>query len=283
MEISDLKNITQDELFNTFQQAFADYEVQLDKKALFDMLKRRGFYPALSFGAFEANTCVSFTCNGVGDFYGKLMAYDTGTGTLKDYRGKGLATRVFEHAIPLLKDFGIHHYLLEVLQHNTDAVSVYTKLGFEVTREFYYFRTQLSDIDTHAKPFESLYSIEEIDINNCHFITGFWDFEPSWQNSINAINRSIDDFICLGFFIEERLVGYGVFEPSTGDITQIAVDRGYRRKGIGSILFQKLLSYNQQSTVKIVNTDIHCTSINGFLQSKNIAPAGKQFEMIKNL
>lgn len=145
MEIRSLGNTSFDELFEAFERAFADYEMQLDKAEHVAMLKRRGFDPKLSFAAFDGDKIVSFTCNGIGDFHGIPMAYDTGTGTLKDYRGRGLATRIFEYSIPYLREAGIKEYLLEVLQHNTGAVSVYRKLGFEVTREFYYFRREWAD------------------------------------------------------------------------------------------------------------------------------------------
>lgn len=140
MEIKSLINTSYDDLFEAFEQAFADYEVQLNKTELRKMMKRRGCDPKLSFAAFDADRIVSFTCNGIGNFNGTLTAYDTGTGTLKDYRGQGLATKVFEESIPDLKAAGIKEYLLEVLQHNTGAVSLYRNIGFEVTREFYYFR-----------------------------------------------------------------------------------------------------------------------------------------------
>lgn len=86
----------------------------------------------------------------------------------------------------------------------------------------------------------------------------------------------------MGVFIEGKLIGYGIFESISGDVTQIAVDRQHRRKGIGSLLFQKMLESNKHDSIKIVNTDIACDS-NAFLQSKNIEPTGKQFEMIKKL
>jgi GNAT superfamily N-acetyltransferase len=73
------------------------------------------------FAAFDSNEIVSFTLNGIGNFNGIPTAYDTGT--LKEYRGKGLATQIFEYSIPYLKEMNIQQYLLEVLQHNTKAVS----------------------------------------------------------------------------------------------------------------------------------------------------------------
>lgn len=283
MEIKSLNNICLDELFEAFEQAFADYEVQLNKVELSTMLKRRGFDPKVSFGAFDENKLVSFTCNGVGNYYGKPTAYDTGTGTLKDWQGKGLATRVFEYSIPHLKKLGIEEYLLEVLQHNTGALSVYRKLGFEVTREFYYFTSKNEQLNRTFKTLDFPYTLKPIKINEYNSISSFWDFKPSWQNSLEAINRTLNDFICLGVFSESKLIGYGVLEPVSGDVTQIAVDKQYRRKGIGSLLVQNMLKSNKHSSIKFINTDIECNSITAFLKSINIEPAGKQFEMIKKL
>ena len=247
------------------------------------MLKRRGFNPELSFAAFDENKIVSFTCNGIGDFDGIPIAYDTGTGTLKEYRGQGLATQVFEYSIPYLKQAGIKEYLLEVLQHNTGAVSVYKKIGFEVSREFYYFRPKISQIMTEVKGVGFPYTIQPIDINKHDSIPSFWDFKPSWQNSMDSVNRSSEGFIGLGVFTDNKLIGYGIFEPASGDITQIAVDKTYRRKGVGSLLFHNMMKANKLDSIKIINTDIRCDSMNAFLQSKNIEPTGKQFEMIKKL
>lgn len=284
MEIKSLANTSFDELFEAFEQAFADYEVQINKAEHLAMLKRRGFNPELSFAAFDRDKIVSFTCNGIGHFYGVSTAYDTGTGTLKEYRGKGLATEVFEYSIPYLKEAGIKEYLLEVLQHNTGAVSVYSKLGFKVFREFNYFQKSNEEIKTETESTNELCEIKPINLNEfTGIILGFWDFPPSWQNSFESIKRAPDAFIYLGAFIDSKFVGYGVFEPTSGDVTQIAVNKNYRRKGIGSLLFRQMLDSNKHDSVKIINTDITCDSITGFLASKNIGISGKQFEMIKKL
>ncbi len=283
MEIRSLGNTSFDELFGAFEQAFADYEVKIDKAEHLAMLRRRGFDPQLSFAAFDGERIVSFTCNGTGDFYGTPTAYDTGTGTLKEYRGQGLATQVFEYSIPYLKEAGIREYLLEVLQHNTGAVSVYRKIGFEAVREFYYFRAQSDQVRNEAKAIDFPHTLRHIDIKEHDVITSFRDFRPSWQNSIESICRAAEGFVGLGVFAGDRLVGYVVFEPASGDVTQIAVDREYRRRGVGSLLLGKMLEMNMSGTVKVINTDVACDSITAFLRSKNIEPVGKQFEMVKAL
>jgi len=283
MQIKSLKNIDFGTIFKAFNQAFADYEMQLNSEQLQTMLKRRGFNADLSFAVFEGDNIVAFTLNGIGNFNGRPTAYDTGTGTLKEYRGQGLATQIFEHSIPFLRAANIKQYLLEVLQHNTKAVSVYKNLGFETTREFNYFVQKNNAVHNEIKTFESSYSIEKIDIEKFNFITDFWEFYPSWQNSFESIKRANDDFIRLGFFAENKLLGYCVFEPISGDITQIAVDKQHRRKGIATLLLQEMIKLNKNENIKIINTDIFCTSITDFLKAKNIEIKGEQFEMIRKI
>lgn len=283
MEINSLGKTDFDILFKAFNQAFADYEVQQNKAQLQTMLKRRGFDSAFSFGAFNQGEIVSFTCNGIGDFYGVKTAYDTGTGTLKEYREKGLATRIFEYAIPYLRAVGIRQYLLEVLQHNTGAVSVYRKLGFEVTREFNYFVQENGAVRNELKTIDFPCVFRPINIHEYGSIPNFWDFKPSWQNSLEAIGRAPEDFISLGVFTGGNLIGYCVFDPGSGDVTQLAVDKNYRRKGIASFLLREMLELNKYESVKVINTDISCTSITGFLKAKNIDVKGKQFEMVRKI
>ena len=283
MEIQSLGNTGFDTIYEGFSQAFANYELQLGKTQLRAMFTRRGFNAGLSFAAFEANRIVAFTCNGTGSFEGQPTAYDTGTGTLKDYRSKGLATQIFEYSIPRLREAGIRQYLLEVLQHNDKAVSVYRNLGFEVTREFHYFNQNNAAIRNEAKTPAVPVEVRTINIEDYSEIPGFRDFHPSWQNSFESIRRSPEGFLSLGAFADEKLAGYCVFEPASGDVTQIAVGRPHRRQGIGSLLLAGMINANLCDSVKILNTDVTCGSITGFLKAKNIEPKGKQFEMVKKI
>lgn len=281
--INSLNNISFDTIFSAFNKAFKDYEMQLNKAELRTMLWRRGFVPELSFGAFENGKLIAFTLNGIGIFNGIKTAYDTGTGTIKEYRGKGLATKIFKHSIPFLKKANVTQYLLEVLQHNSNAISVYKNLGFETSREFNYFVKKTDKIELNNKTFDSSFQIKELDLLKTKSMTEFWDFIPSWQNNFEAISRKIADFKITGVYKNENLIGYSVFEPNSGDITQIAVDKNFRRKGIASILLKEILKTNRHGSIKIINTEVTCSSITEFLQSNSILIEGKQFEMIKQI
>lgn len=178
-----------------------------------------------------------------------------------------------------------------MLQHNEAAVSVYRKLGFEVRREFNYFRAQSGEVKQDG---DVKYEVRRMEAVPDSVARGFWDFDPSWQNSFEAICRVPEDFIYTGVFesgavtekdgVPQNLVGYGIFEPASGDITQISVAKTHRHRGIGSALLAEMMRHNRARSVKCVNTEIgRDETLAGFLGAKNIALAGKQFEMIKCL
>lgn len=282
-EIRSLGSTDFETIYKAFSSSFADYEVQLNEMEFLTMLKRCGFDAGLSFGAFDGEDIIAFTLNGIGTFNGIPTAYDTGTGTLKEFRGQGLATKIFEYSIPFLKKMGVEQYLLEVLQHNIKAVSVYRNLGFEVTREFNYFIQNTKEIFSEITTLDLPFIVKQTRIDELQAAVEFWDFHPSWQNSFESLNRSAGDFVCLGAFSENRLAGYSIFDPVSGDVAQIAVDKQYRRRGIGSLLLREMIGLNRIEILKIINTDVSCESISRFLKSKNIEPKGQQFEMIRKL
>ncbi|NJO89930.1 MAG: GNAT family N-acetyltransferase [Chloroflexia bacterium] len=281
--MENLKDKSFETLFETFKEAFVDYEMQLNKDELQRMLTRRGFAPELSFGAFDGNKMVAFTFNGVGEFNGKKTAYDTGTGTVEDYRGRGLATEIFLYSLPSLKEAGISQYLLEVLQHNTKAVSLYQKLGFEVTREFSYFVQKNEEVKVGPKQVNSSIEIKPIELSQITKLEDAFDFHPSWQNTFHSVFRIPDEFKAVGAFTQNQLVGYCVTEMKSGDVTQMAVDKNYRRMGIGTLLFKEIMALNQHHSVKVINTTVDCESVTGLMKSLAIPEVGKQFEMIKKL
>ncbi len=296
--ITSLERVSFETLYATFKEAFGDYEMQVNKNELQVMLSRRGFDASLSFGLFEDDELKSFIFNGVGIFKGEKTAYDSGTGTLKECRGKGYASKIFAYSLPYLRKAGVSQYLLEVLQHNTGAYSVYKKLGFEVSREFNYFVQDASQVRIPERALPAGYEIREISAGRLAETNGlgefgefggfgdlsdFGDFAPSWQNSNEAIARRAEDFRVFVAMHHWKPVGYCIFEPASGDVTQIAVAETHRRKGIASALLTEALKANRHTNIKIVNTEPGCTSITDFLASIGITPKGKQFEMIMRL
>ena len=177
IEIRSLEFIDFDTLFQGFEKAFSDYEISFAKEEIRSMLKRRGYDSHLSFAAFADDEIVAFTLNGIGRFNGIPTAYDTGTGTVKDFRGQGLAGKIFSYSLPFLKEAGIRQYLLEVLHNNHKAINVYHKMGFETTREFDCFRQNIAEIrNPESTGQDTAIRIETIDADTVKESTTFCDF-----------------------------------------------------------------------------------------------------------
>jgi ribosomal protein S18 acetylase RimI-like enzyme len=281
--IQSLAHLGSDQLFAAFSEAFKDYELQLSPDELEVMISRRGYVPELSFGAFENGRLVSFTLNGIGDFKGQKTAYDTGTGTIEAYRGKGLASQIFQYSVPELKKAGVLQYLLEVLQHNSSAVSVYQKQGFGVSREFNYFVESAENVHLDNCQLPAGYRILPIDLSLKEHMIACQDFAPSWQNSFGSVERRLTDFRMWGVFAEETLAGYCIFEPNSGDITQIAVAPLHRNHGLATCMLHEAAKSNKHKNLKLINTDTRCDSITRWAESIGLTLQGKQFEMVKEI
>lgn len=283
IQIKSLENTSFDQLYEAFSAAFAEYEMQLTANELQAMLQRRGFTKELSFGAFDNDRLVSFTCNGIGQFDGIKTAYDTGTGTLKEYRGQGLAGQIFQYSLPYLRNAGVSQYLLEVLKHNEAAVSVYKKQGFKVVREFSYFTAGINDIQMRKRDDNKYLSITTSNLDSIKKQSSWFEFEPSWQNSFESIGRQAESFVIKAASVNNSHVGFCVFEPFSGDITLIAIHPQYRRKGIATALLEEVLMDCKNTGVKLINTDNQFPAISVWANSVGLVKRGEQFEMILDL
>lgn len=282
MEYRNLEDIDFDTIFHGFERAFSDYEIHFEKDEVRSMLKRRGYNPLLSFAAFDEGEIVAFTLNGTGMFNGVPTAYDTGTGTVEEYRGQGIAGKIFNYSLPYLKEADIKQYLLEVLQNNRNAIAVYRRMNFEITREFDCYRQTIEDINNSTKPCSDC-KIESASIELIIQLQAFCDFNPSWQNSFESIKRGATELTCVCAYIGETPVGFCVFDPATGDLTQIAVKQEYRQQGIASLPLHKANGLMKTDFIKVLNINPDDQAMASFLKSKNIPLASKQYEMLLQL
>ena len=125
--------------------------------------------------------------------------------------------------------------------------------------------------------------LKEIDFTYQSQMETIIDFNLSWQNNFYALAKKPGDFKLIGAFHQNNLVAYGIIEPETGDILQLAVNKNYRRKGIGTMLLNELKKTNRASIVKMVNIESNQEAIISFITKNGIPKIVSQFEMIKTL
>lgn len=278
MEIRNLENIDFDTLYQGFAHAFADYEISFDRHELQSMLTRRGFNSELSLAAFSGGSIAAFSFIGTGTHNSVPSAYDIATGTAAPFRGQSLAREIFTRSLPLLKDAGTKQYVLEVLQSNSNAISLYKSLGFKESRQLLCFRQSIDAINCgNGSPRCTIAPIEPEQVMSA---ASFCNFTPSWQNSTESIMRGSAGLTCLGAFCGDTIAGLCVFDPLTGDIARLAVHQSHRRSGIASALLRRALPMFKTGSVKVLNISSDDTTLPAFLKSMNILPAASQFEMI---
>lgn len=124
------------ETYETFLEAFSDYFVRLDmnEEKLLRMIRRRDVDLGRSIGLFEGRRMVGFVLNGLREKDRSLIGYDAGTALRPQYRGKGLARRLLEDNLELLRAQGVEEYVLEVITENDPAIGLYESFGFATVR-----------------------------------------------------------------------------------------------------------------------------------------------------
>ncbi len=285
IEIKQLSNTSIEAIYHSFNRAFEDYvePVQMTLSQFQHMIERRGYNAEISFGAFDGGELVGFTLNGQGSWQGIETAYDTGTGIIKRYRKQGLATRILEESLELLRKKGIRQYLLEVIKTNTKALDLYRKAGFNVTREFDYFVESYTELDLPDPVLPISYEYRENIRIDWDRFRQFWAFEPSWQNSIESINRKPDAFKTIGIQFNKQIIGYGIIEPESGDIPQLCIQPEYRKRKLASALFAKLTTHSKSDKIKMINTQSSYLPQQDFMSSLGFSTGIGQLEMVRKL
>jgi ribosomal protein S18 acetylase RimI-like enzyme len=266
-------------LYECFLEAFSDYQVslQMSEDQFEQRLKRDGVELELSAGAFDGERMIGFYMNARGMWHRKPTAYDAGTGVVPSHRRRGVAEELYNFIVPRLQERAITQYLLEVLISNERAVSLYRKLGFVEVRRLAVLRS--------SEPLKSLHEVEGVSLRRLEepdwdVFCKYWDGEPSWQNSVAAVERARDQCEIVGAFVGGNCAGYGiVFKPS-GILMQLAVAPEFRRRGIGRKILAVLA---EDEILKTNNVDEELQGTLAFYKACGFEIGLRQFEMMKTL
>lgn len=277
MEYKNLQNIQIEKLHKTFLDAFSDYTVNMDLSVdkFNSNLKRKGFSPEISIGAFENGNLVGFILNGLRNINGKLIAYDIGTGVKIDFRRQKITTNMFVYVKKILKDKKIDKYILEVITTNISALNFYKKEGFRIKRKFNCFELNKKKFNFYYK-----YKVENLENLDLKPLSVFWDFTPSWQNSIDSINNISKDFVYSVVYSNKEIVSYGIINKNTGDIPEIAVNKNFRNQNIGISILSNLIENTNSNIITINNIDDKSTITMNFLTKLGFENTVSQYEMI---
>jgi ribosomal protein S18 acetylase RimI-like enzyme len=273
-----------EELRQTFLAAFSDYAVpfQHTDEQFRRHLSGNAVDLNLSVGCFLGEKMVGFTLNGFGEWNGRPTAYDSGTGTIPEFRRRGAGRAMFEFMIPILRRRGTEQILLEVITDNEKAINLYRALGFEETRKLLVLKAEQPLKFKAELPVDV--TVREISQPDWNLLRGFWDGQPAWQTSPPAIERTREVKKILGAFKDNKCIGYVIFSGDSGKLAQLAVAKENRKRGIGTLLLSELQKQtHEKNSLQVINLDESLTATVGFFQNRGFTESLSQYEMIKNL
>lgn len=279
VEINDLTAVTLTELHEAFKDAFSDYVVpiHLTTTQLKSKMKRDSIRLDLSSGAFHNGRLVGFIMHGLGLFDNKLSIYNAGTGVLPKFRGRNLSMELFNYTLPKIITSGAQQVTLEVIRENIAALKVYKKLGFKIMRDLICYqegrRIRISQQEISGFRFQKT---KKPDLES---LKKMWDWNPSWQNSMEAVQRIADAHSFILVKHKHKTVGYAAFVNKTGYISQFAVDTNFRRNKIGTNLFWHMQQESKKGLI-LINADKRDGFTQDFLKSLGFRPFIHQLEMI---
>lgn len=263
-------------LYECFLEAFSDYQVdmRMSQEQFEQRISRDGVRLEISAGAFDGNRMIGFYMNASGMWLGKLTAYDAGTGVIPAYRRQGVAKELFAFMVAHVKEASSTQYLLEVLTTNEPAISLYRRLGFAETRRLAVFRRS-----EPVKPLDTAVVLRRVEQPDWELFKSFWDGYPSWQNSIDAVERIARDTVIICAYVDARCVGYGVAFKPAASLMQLAVAPAHRRRGIGSRILSALQDEVGES-LKVNNVDEELKETIAFFEANGFKLVLEQYEMM---
>lgn len=264
-----------------FEKAFSDYTVEMHVpfEKFKSIMLRNGVALSCSMGLYDAKRLVGFIVNGTGVWSNLPTVYDSGTGILREYRGKKYSRTLFSKLRDLLTGTQYQQYLLEVIQTNTPAYTLYVHEGFTLTRELRCFKIEKERMRLETNPSRNIQfrTVSAVDWDQ---VTAFWNAPPSWQNSIPAIERVSSKFEKVTAYAGSTLTGYGIFGRESGELVHIAVRKDFRNEGVGTALLNEISARTESQGLRIVNVDGNDKETTAFLKKRGFENDVNQFEMI---
>ena len=196
---------------------------------------------------------VGFILTGYRENHRKKIAYDGGTGVIKDFRRKGIAEQLLKHLIDFLKEKKIDVFVLEVLENNKPAINLYEKYGFIKIRRLECFEIEKNKLTAN---FESKYTIlENSDYLAEQDLSKYKLYTPSWQNANESIKNSIKNYSFLAIEINDQIVCFGYIHKKRGDIPQIGILSKWKNNSIEKLLLFSLSAKTKSEKLLVLNVE----------------------------
>lgn len=266
MKIRNLVELSTEDILQCLLSAFSDYFVVLPSSVAYweERFTAARVDRRFSFGMFDVEKLVGFIINGVDSHEGKLTAFNSGTGVLPEYRGKGIVDDLYTHALPIFIKHGVEKCMLEVIQQNVRAIKVYRRIGFGIKRSLTSWKGMLPEPG-------SAYRLDKVDFQH---ILDCGLYRPelySWDNLAEAVKLSEESKHTF-LVVDEKEKGYFTI-GSGGQVVQLNAveeeDLSEVVKSLGRI----------SPGIRFVNVPKERENLLGTLRSLDFENTVNQYEM----
>jgi ribosomal protein S18 acetylase RimI-like enzyme len=272
------------QMHQSFIEAFADYFVpfNLGLEAFTDkMIKKLDLNFELSCGAFDGDKLVGFLFTGVAEYEGKKTAYNGGTGVIPEYRGRQVTSGMYEFLLLKFRQHLIEQSVLEVITLNHKAIKAYQRVGFKKSKYYRCFKLEQELLELPLYP-EAL-EIEASPDFDWKYYKMFHDTSACFSDSPAVLPRNLENEQVLYAKLNGQTVGYVIFQPKIGRISQIAVSKAHRRKGIGRALLAEVYKQSANQQLTLINVENEQFAIIHFLENFGFTNQIDQYEMVLKL
>ncbi len=244
----------------TFQPSIEEFDHRLHKKLFVEN--------EISAGSYDGSEMTGFILHTSGIYQGIPTAYNGGTGVLPGFRNQKTAESMYEFLIPKIQQNFLARILLEVVETNKNAISLYEKIGFTSKRRFKCYKL--------GRPIESFSEIKIHDGSISEVNFNFNDFEPSFIDGSEHLKRGSEKVLLAKK--NDETMGYVILQPHLGRISQLAVDRIHRQTGVGEALLAQAQSISKKP-LTIMNIPDDEFGFDGFLTRCGFQNQVNQYEM----
>lgn len=268
------------QMYKAFNLSFSDYILPI--KLTYEQFEKRFLQKLkidfnLSAGAFYSNKLVGFIFTGIGSYEEKKVAYNGGTGVIPEFRGINLTRNLYNFLFPKLRENNVDACVLEVITDNERALHVYKSLGFRESKLFHCFRKDLYDGFKYEE--DESKNIKILNNPDWNLFKSFSIKNPSFLDYYDVIIRNISNEQIIVYEKGNIIFGYAIYQPELGRISQLAVNKKYRRRGVGTSLVKYMIKTSHTIAVTAMNVDSKSEDLIHFLKHLGFKNQLDQYEM----
>lgn len=200
-----------------FEGYFFDMTMSLDR--FISRFGMEGLSPELSIVAIHDGEPVGLVLTGVRTIDGKKVAWNGGTGVASSFRSKGLGKLMMKEILKVYREAGVDTAVLEAVQQNEKAISLYQRFGYEVIDRLLFLQRsealgQNPFKTSDSMPYTLIKGVPQ-DVRGLSFYRSMSPWQSQWASVHNGESLLVSDHA-------GHPVGYAIYKRTIDESGQLS-------------------------------------------------------------